>query len=452
MEVERKLVDFVRRTQFEDLPPQPLAVVKNQLLTIVGTITAGATAEGCEALADFYKRLGGREEATILIHGGRIPAQDAAFVNSVMARALDFCDAISPGPHIGASIIPAALAAVELKGRVTGKEFLAALTVGTEVAARFNLTERAYDGFDPTGICVIFAGTSAASRLLGLDAAQTWNALALAFNRCGGSFQANIDGSLAVRVIEGWVTQSAVAATRFALTGITGPRNFVEGVYGYHHLYGKHLLTPESMLEGLGEHFRLEQILFKKYPSCGATLSSTDLILKMMAEKSISAENVERVEVCVPPYAFKLVGHPFQIGDNPKVNAQFSIQYCVANALVRKSSRLQHFEEESIRDPKVLEMVKRIKVNCVDEMEKRGHTPVDMRVTMKDGTEHFQSMEIAPGFPGRPLTREEHEMRFRDLMDFAQKPLKKDTIEKVRSYIDNLEEMSDVREFITLLS
>lgn len=36
---------------------------------------------------------------------------------------------------------------------------------------------------------------SAAGRILGLDDAQMRNALAFAFNRCGGSFQSNVDGS-----------------------------------------------------------------------------------------------------------------------------------------------------------------------------------------------------------------------------------------------------------------
>ena len=116
MKAEEKLIDFICHTKFEDLPQAALKTIKNQLLGIAGTTLAGAAEEGCEQLVRLYRELGGKEEATILVYGSKIPAQDAALINATMARALDFCDAIAPGPHIGAALIPASLALVELVG------------------------------------------------------------------------------------------------------------------------------------------------------------------------------------------------------------------------------------------------------------------------------------------------------------------------------------------------
>ena len=175
---------------------------------------------------------------------------------------------------------------------------------------------------------------------------------------------------------------------RLAREGITGPKNFLQGVYGYYNVYGRGLVDPGKALADLGSRFECEKILFKKYPSCGLTLGSTDVILSLMREadgRGVSADNVERVKVKVPPYTYKLVGHPFEMGTTPRVNAQFSIRYCVANALHRGSSKLAHFEEEAIRDPRVLELARRVDVVVDPAMELRGHTPVDMTVTLKDG-------------------------------------------------------------------
>jgi 2-methylcitrate dehydratase PrpD len=165
MELEKKLVQYVVETGFDDLPKEAIDIIKNVVLTVLGTTIAGATAEGCEALVNQAKEWGGKEEATILIHGGKVPAYNAALVNSAMARALDFCDAMAPGVHVGSSSIPTALATAELAGGCSGKEFLTALVLGTEVAARLNLSEAAYDGFDPTGVCSIFATTAIAGKL-----------------------------------------------------------------------------------------------------------------------------------------------------------------------------------------------------------------------------------------------------------------------------------------------
>lgn len=451
METEQQLVRFVCHTGYDELPPGPLETIRNQLLTVLGTTIAGSTQAGCEALVGYYRSQGGREEATILIHGGRVPAEKAALVNGVMARALDFDDALAPGVHIGAATIPAGLAAAELRGGVNGREFLTALLIGTEVGARLNLTEAAYNGLDPTGICTVFAATATAARILGLNEEETWNALALAFNRAGGSFQSNVDGSLAVRVIQGWVAESGVMCARFARDGITGPRNFLEGVYGYYHVYARGLVPPETSVADLGKRFECEKILFKKYPSCGLTLGSTYLVLGLMGETGITAADVEKVEMRVPPYTYKLVGHPFEMGATPRVNAQFSIRYCVANALLRGSSKLAHFEEEAIRHPEVLDLARRVEVIVDESMEARGHTPVDMRVITKDGRKFMRQLDIAPGFPGRPLTKDEQEARFRDSIAYATKRLPQEKVEGIVKMVAQIEHMEDVRSLIPLL-
>jgi len=451
MELEKRLAEYVSETRFDDLPPEPIDIAKDVVLTVLGTTIAGATAEGCEALVDQVKEWGGKEEATILIHGGKVPAHNTALVNSAMARALDFCDAMVPGMHVGSSSVPTALATAELTGGCSGKEFLAALVLGTELAARLNLSESAYDGFDPTGVCSIFAATAIAGKILHLNSQQMLDALALASNKSGGSFQSNVDGSLAVRLVQGFVSQGGIICAQLAQRGITGPRNFLEGVYGYFHLYARDKYNPRAVVAELGERFELAKTVFKKYPSCGVSLSSTDAILELIEEKELVPEDVAEIDIMVTPYAHKLVGHQFKIGENPRVDAQFSIQYCVANALLRKSSRLEHFDEPSIREPKIMELINNIHVAADPILDERGHTAVDMRVTTRDGSVLHKSVDIARGFPGNPLTKQEHNQRFQDCVSYAGKPLPPENIDKVVSLVSRLEELTDVRRLIPLL-
>jgi len=451
MNTEEKIVRFVCNTVFSDVPPKMLEVTKKQVLAVIGTTIGGSSAEGCETIIKLAKELGGKEEASILIHGGKVPAQQAAFINGTMARALDFCDALAPGPHIGAGTVASALAAVELKGGCSGEDFLTAVAVGTEVAVRLNLSESQYGGFDPTGLLVVFSSTAAAAKILGLSEKETWNALGLALNKCGGSFQSHVDGSLGVRINEGWVAESGITCARLASRGITGPKNFLEGVYGYFHLFGRDQVSGETVTAGLGITYNLDQIVFKLFPSCGLTQGSTEVILDLMAEEGFGADDIDHVCVTVPPYTYNLVGHPFQVGSNPKVNAQFSIRYCVANALKRKASLLTHFEEEAVKDPEVLAIAEKIEVIADVGMEKRGHTPLDMRVVLNDGREYLKKLDIAPGFPGRPLTNEQHKLRFQNCIDFSGRSLSKEKVENIVNAVDHLETMSDVRSLISML-
>ncbi len=451
MEIERKVIDYVHATTFDEIPEAPLRTIKNMVLDVLGTSVAGAEEVGVDTLREFYTGLEGKEEATILIHGEKIPAHDAALINSVMARALDFENAMAPGFHPGASAVPTALASAELAGGCSGKDFLAALAMGVEIASRLNLPEAGYDGLDPTGVVGVFGTTVIASRILKLNPEEMWNALALAFNRVGGSLQCNIDGSLAVRVIQGWVSQSGITCAQLARLGITGPQNFLEGVYGYFHLYAKDTLDPKAVVAQFGERFDLQNVVFKKYPCCGMIQGPTELILNMMQEHGFTPEEVEQIDVTVPPYCYRLVGHPFRMGDNPRVNAQFSMQYCLANALMRGSPKLRHFEESSIRDPQIMALLQRVYVTADVALDQRGHTASDMKVSTKGGGAYQGSVDIAIGFPGNPLSQEEHEQHFWDCIDYAPGPFPGDRAKEVVSLVAKLEEVEDVRALVHLL-
>ena len=454
METEKKLAEFVAETSFEDLPAETVGIMKNVVLTILGTTIAGSTSEGCETLVKQVKEWGGKREATILIHGGQIPAYNAALVNATMARALDFCDAMMPGMHVGSSSVPAALATAELAGGCSGKELLAALVLGTEVSARINAVST-YDGFDPTGICSVFATAAIAGRILRLNSDQMLHALALAFNRAGGSFQSNIDGSLAVRLIQGFVSQSGIICAQLAQKGITGPKNFIEGTYGYFHLYGKDKYDPGSITKDLGERFEMDKTLFKKHPSCGCTLGSTDAMLDLIAERDLLPEEVAQIDVKVPPYSYKLTGAPFEIGNNPKVSAQFNIRYCVANALLRRSSKLHHFDEPRIREPRIMELTRKVNIipePSLDDPERLGFSlAAHMEVTTKNGNVYQKAVDIPRGLPGNPLSQEEHLDRFQDCVNYAEKPLPKGNLRKIVSMVNRLEKVKDVSGLIPLL-
>jgi 2-methylcitrate dehydratase PrpD len=221
MELEKKLVAYAVGTGFDDLPKEGIDIARNMVLTNMGAVIAGASAEGCQALANAVEEWGGRQEATILVYGGKAPAHNAALVNSTMARALDLDDAMMPGMHVGASSVLTALAAAELAGGCAGKEFLAAIAIGQEIAARINFSttyENSEPTWDPSGVCGIFAATVAAGRILHLDTERMWNAIGLAFTQPGGeSIQAIVDGTRKKSTLpppRSWILQDLVCDRR----------------------------------------------------------------------------------------------------------------------------------------------------------------------------------------------------------------------------------------------
>ena len=450
MDIESKFVEGILDTDYDDLSGYGIEIGKRLLMTVLGTTVAGATSDGCEEVLDLVRGWGGKEESTILVHGGRVPAYNAVFINSIMARALDYCDGMVPGIHLGSTCIPTALAAVELAGGCSGRDFLTHLVVGAEWAARINASS-VYDGFDPTGVCSIFAATVIAGRMLGLDGRRMKNALGIAFNRAGGSLQSNIDGAGAVRIIQGFASQGGILSVQLAEKGVTGPGNFLKGQYGYFHLYGDGRYDEKVLFDGWGERFELSKLVFKRYPSCWSTTSSIEAILEMVEKEKFDVQDIEEIEITITPYPFRLVGHPFKVGENPRINAQFNVRYCVANVLFRKGLGLADLDEAAVRAPEIKELTDRIKVKDDPELESRGHNAAIILVRTKSG-DVFENTVLAPrGGPDNPLTEHEHLERFKDCLAYGGRPLPDKNGEKILSMIENLEDVSDIQDLIPLM-
>lgn len=422
MQPEVQLARFINNLRFEDLPPQALKTVKKVVLTVCGTAVGGARTDGIKELNDFFAELDGKPEATVLFYNTKLPAHEAALVNAAMARALDYCDSINPGPHFGASLISIGFALAELMGGVSGKEFLTAFAIGQETGSRFNLPEEAYGGVDPTGVAGAFAATAMACRLLKLTEAQMLNALGIALNNASGSFQSHIDGTLSVRLNQGMLAHDGILAARLAQRGLTGPRNFLSGVYGYCNLQGRGMIDTDYIVSGLGEQWKLEKTVFKKYPSCFMTATGTEAALQLIDEYGFNPEDVKEIEIRMQPFGYNLVGGPFKVGDNPKVDAQFNITYCIANAFLRKKSCLAYFEPDYIKDTAIAEFAKKIRTVSDEEIYRRGHAALEMIVTGNDGKTYVKRLDEAPGTPAWPLNDEDHARHWEDCVAFGNMP------------------------------
>jgi 2-methylcitrate dehydratase PrpD len=449
------LIEYVLNTKYDELPQSPINIVKSMILINLGCLIAGSSLNECNQLIDMVKEWGGKPEASILVHNVKVPGYNAAFANSTMCRVLDFGDAMAPGIHTGPVVIPAGLAAAELAGGCSGKEFLTSLIVGVELASRLNRVNLkghlgTYNGFKPTGVCAIFGGTAAAGRILGLTSEQMLNALALVFNRAGGSLQGNIEGAQTVALVAGFAAQNSMICTELARRGFTGPRNFLEGSYGYIHLYANDNCDTKTMVGELGQRFELTNTLFKQYPHCGLIQTSTQAIIELIRDEGLTSKDVLSITVWVQPSTYRDVGH-FKIGNSPRQNAQFSLKYCVASALLRASSQFQHFEESFIREPQIADIIKKIDVISTPAMEKRDQTSMDMKVETKEGTTYHKSIDTPRGFPDNPMTKEEYIALFQKCVDYGNRLWPREKIDNILATIEHLEELSDIRTFISLL-
>src|SRR4030042_6757984 len=177
--IVEELARNVVETDFAAFDRDVVARAKNRFIDIVGCAIGGANASGCAELRALVREWGGKEQATVLIHGEKAPAHNAALVNSIMARAFDFggfTPYIGEKPiwvHNAESTVPVAITLADWR-RAGGKEPLTALILGDDITTRVTAaTVRAVSsGWDNPSTTCKFGTTAVAGKLLGLDERQ----------------------------------------------------------------------------------------------------------------------------------------------------------------------------------------------------------------------------------------------------------------------------------------
>ena len=458
MTVSEQLVENILQTQFGSLDKEVVDSAKNRIIDVVGCLIAGANASGCSMIVDLVRKWGGAEESSILVHGGRGPAHNVAMANSTMARSYDFepcapyVDGKSLPGHISGSTVPTAIAVAEQTG-ASGKELITALVVGDDVASRIlAASDYSFDlGWDCTGTVNMFGATAIAGRLWGLDEHQLLNAFGIVVNQLGGTFQSIYDGTHCFKLPQGLAARAGIISVELASRGFTGVKDFLESKNGYFAQYCR-TYQPEIVTKDLGKKFYADAT-FKPYPCCRTLHAAIDCSLELVHNKDLSLEDIEEVTVCVAPAMSQwrmFLGQPFEVGDIPQVNAAFSFAYNVANVLVRKSVRVEHFTKEFIHDPKVFNLAKR--VNFTAELPPDRPQAASVSVKMKSGKKFAAYVDVAKGDPVRnPLTKEEIREKFRTNTAFSKRVAKENT-EKALDMLEKLEEVDDLAAIVQELS
>jgi len=453
MDILERLVKNVIEIDYKDLTPDAINITKLAILDTIGCMMAGFAAPGCLSLREQVLEWGGKKESIIMIYGDKVPCPNAAFVNSAMARALDFDTTWARGVHMSAASIPSAIAVAEMCQGVNGKDFLTAIIAGEDLAARIHFATSDYNGFEPTGVCGILGVAAITGKILGFDERQMLDTLAIAFNRSAGSYQPNIDGALMIRVIEGLTSRSGIESALLAKRGISGGENTLQGIYGFFHLFSNDKYDMKILTDKLGiEFLGATETNFKKYPACGGTGSAIDATLQLASETNIRPEDVDEITVDSTKFFYNMLGNPFKIGANPQGSAQFSYQYTVANALVRRRFELQDIMPEMISDPEVLRIAEKVHPRVNDDLVKEGLGATIVRILTREGREYSKKVNYRRGSKQIPLSREEIIDKFQYSAGFSASHLPDGTSKRIIRMIDELESVTDMEELIRLIT
>ena len=277
------LAEHVCQTTFAALPDSAVHATRRDILDTLGAALGGSVAPGVAELARVVRHWGGREESSLWLLGGRVPAPQAALVNATMGHALDFDDAFDRAGNIhpGISALAASFAVAERCGGMAGRDVVLAITLGLDVACRVALAATVDRGWHRTAAMGIFGATAAAGKLLGLSVEQMVHAFGIAYSQAAGNRQCIVDGALTKRLQAGQAASSGVFAAVLAREGFTGAQQVFAGRYGFFPMYQPEGYDLTELTAGLGTVFRGEELSFKPYP-CGRRVHATlDVALEL---------------------------------------------------------------------------------------------------------------------------------------------------------------------------
>jgi 2-methylcitrate dehydratase PrpD len=447
------LARFACGLTLEKLPPTAVAAARVNIFDTLACAAAGSSAPGVAETRELALEWGGAAQATLLGFGEKLPAHHAAWVNGTMAHARDYDDTHDAAVlHAGVSVIPAALAASELRGGVSGADFLAAVACGLETVCRLGVATRIgiiESGWIYTPLFGHFGATLAASRVLGLDFAQTVNALGIAYSQVAGNHQVTRDGALTKRMQPGFAAQAALVSTQLAKRGIRGAQATFEGVDGFLRVYLHDRCDREALRAGLGERYEFTQLSYKPYPCCRFNHTAIDAALALRGA-GLRAQEVRTIRVGLNKQAYEAVCTPIEVRKKPQtvVHAQFSIPFTVAAALIDGGVTLGHFNAEAIAREDILALGRRVEPYVDEEIERqwdRNISPALLEVTTADGRTQRLQVDLPLGHPQRPMATADFDRKAADCFRAAALPLGDEAPRRLRALIDTLETLDDMR-------
>lgn len=396
--MDMDFADFVNGLRYESLPAAVQAMAKRCLLDLVGVAAAGSQTRLSRIInrhaVSMFGAGPGEKPASLLFDGRAASALGAALAGGMTIDSFDAHDGhVLTKGHAGCAVLPGLLPVVQSSGkRVGGGEFLASLVIGYEVAIRAGIAQhRIACDYHTSGAWNALGVAALAGRHWGFDRETLREAVAIAeYHGPRSQMMRCIDFPTMVKDGSGWGAMAGLSAACLARDGFTGaPALVVEDP------------AVADLWADLGERWRILELYFKPHPVCRWAQPAIEASLNLRAEHGVSPDDIAQIEIETFHNAVRLD----QYRPKSTEEAQYSLPFPVAAALVHGHLPPSAILENALDDPAVLAVSDRIRLLEADDIEARfpAERFARARFRMKDGRVLESATTPARGDAERPL-------------------------------------------------
>jgi 2-methylcitrate dehydratase len=442
-DVARWIVDL----RYEELPANVIARAERVLLDTVGCALGAIGAEPVQIAQQVVAMQGGNPQATILGIGRKVSCEQAAFLNAMALRYLDYNDYVALGrPNHGSLNVAPALAVAEMQG-LTGKDLLLGLVAGYELEVRLRdaIARNEREGWDVTSIGAQYASAATAGKLLGLDRTKLANALAIAGSNANtlAEVRQGAEMTPAKGSAEPMAVRNGVFAALLARAGLTYPLTIFEGKNGFAKAVSGSF--DDAILRQRSGDFQILKNCTKLWP-CAGTVQAPIAAALEIRKRHLDPEEISTVTVELSDFAYKQqVAFPDDI--KRREQADHSVPYATARALLNGEVRVSDFDEARFKDPRALALMRKLKLRS-DPSLSSANLGANLEVVLRNGSVLKASVPIPPGSMLNPARDSELTAKFVTLSEAI---LGRERTEKAIEIVLAVDMASDLRAIVNAL-
>ena len=451
-----QLADWAVGFSPDDAPAEVIQNTKLRILDHVGVMLASSGLRSVQAAARAQRETDGGSGAHALWDRGETSIAGAAFLNGVAASALEFDDThISSNIHTTGVVLAAALAQAQ-QTRTTGRQFLGAVLVGSEIFCRLGQVSpvRMHElGFHPTAVYGVFAAAYTAARLRGLPAKAMADAVGTAASLSAGSISAFQDGTDTKILHVGFVAAAGIRAAALAAQGISGPAEVFEGKFGWYRSYIQSDVDFRfgALTEQLGTRWEVLNIAPKLYPCAYTLMPFIAAALELRARHSFRLEDITQIRCEIMQRSFRTVCEPVEEKRRLRSSwhGRISLQHTVAEALALGRFDKSSYADSSINDPVINALADKVvhiadpKADA-DTSRSRGVVTIEMA----DGQVFSHTVEDMLGTSRNPASEAVYLEKFRSNVDGV---LPADAADRLIESLLGLESADDIETILAPL-
>ena len=438
-EYTRELVEFLHRLRPEDLPGEVLDRARYFLLDYLAVTVRGSREESAQCVQRMIQPVPTGSPtncATVIGTPIRTLPVYAALANGTASHGIEHDDTHSGGSiHLGTTMYSAALALAETAPGIATEDFLTAAVAGYEAAARLAMALQPKEhyalGFHLTPTCGVFGAAITACKLLALSAERTLAAVGIAGSMAAGSMEFLAEGAWTKRIHPGLAARNGIEAALLAAEGFTGPLHMFEGRDGFLHGYSRNPV-PERLTADLGKSYEILHTAVKPHACCRYMQGPIDAVLDLVRQHEIRPDQVHKIEVAVLEAGWGIVAEPRNQKYNPQsmVDAQFSMPFGAAVAVVCGAAGLDQFTLDQIHSTRIREVMQKVVLVKDARLEENfpREWPARAIIELQSGQRYERFVRYPKGDPENPLTWDEMAAKFRSLAGLALSPERCDEV------------------------